>query len=123
MRTTPAYYQSADGTSFIFVSGAQKLAACGRTPVPPGLVRLKLITTSQTQAASLKIDAKDSTLSFLNPGPPSISSNAGKSPIVWVLDANVFRSERLVSDNVSPPVLYAVDGSTMQLLWHSAPDE
>jgi len=119
MRTTPAYFRSADGSNFIFVSGAQKQSECDRTPVPPGLVRLKVITSSSSQPASLKIDASDSTLRLFNPGPPVISSNNGADAIVWILDANLYRSMALTDSATPRPVLYAVDANTMQVLWQS----
>jgi hypothetical protein len=40
MRTTPAYFRGRDGTSYLFVSGAQKQTSCSKTPVAPGLARL-----------------------------------------------------------------------------------
>lgn len=123
MRTTPAYFRASDGTNFIFVSGAQKASECDRTPVPPGLVRLKLLMSSANGPASLKVDAQDSVLALLSPGPPVISSNGSADAVVWILDANVFRSTSLQGSTIPHPVLYAVDESTMQLLWKSASDQ
>jgi hypothetical protein len=122
MRTTPAYFQGADGTSYIFVSGATKQAECSRVPVSPGLSRLRIVTNSG-QPAYLSIDASDSVLNLFSPGPPVITSLGPDNAIVWVLDANVYRSASLVGNNVPHPVLYALDANTMQLLWNSTSDQ
>jgi hypothetical protein len=118
MRTTPAYFQGADGTSYLFVSGATKQSECSRLPVPPGLARL-VIVTSPGQPAYLSIDTTDSVLQLFSPGPPVVTSNGATNAIVWTLDANVYRSASLVGSNVPHPVLYAFDANTMQLLWNS----
>ena len=122
MRTTPAYFQGADGTSYVFVSGAQKQSECSRVPVAPGLARL-IVVTSPGQPASLKIDATDSVLNLYSPGPPVVTSNGSANAIVWVIDANVYRSASLVGAGVPHPVLYALDASTLQLLWSSMPNQ
>jgi hypothetical protein len=122
MRTTPAYFQSNDGTNYIFVSGATKQSPCSIVPVPPGLARLQIVT-SPGQTAYLSIDATDSVLNLFSPGPPVITSSGSDNAIVWVLDANVYRSASLVGSNVPHPVLYAFDASTMQLLWNSTAAE
>jgi hypothetical protein len=122
MRTTPAYFQSGDGTNYIFVSGATKSCDSCREPVPPGLARL-LIVENSYQPAYLALDAADNFLSLFSPGPPLITSNASDNAIVWVLDANVYRSASLVGSSVAHPVLYAVDATTMQLLWSSSPSQ
>jgi len=103
-------------------SGAQKVAQCDRTPVPPGLVRLKLVTTPN-KPASLNVDGEDSVLSLFSPGPPIVSSNSGSNAIVWILDANIYRSVVLVGTVPAHPVLYALDANSMQLLWHSTPEQ
>jgi hypothetical protein len=118
MRTTPAYFQGADGTSYVFVSGAQKQSDCNRTPVPPGLSRLR-VNTGPGQPASLQVDAADAVLSLFSPGPPVVTSNGSTNAIVWIMDANVYRSASLVGSGVPHPVLYALDASTLQLLWNS----
>jgi hypothetical protein len=122
MRTTPAYFQGADGTSYIFVSGATKQSECSRVPVPPGLARLRIVT-SPGQPAYLSIDATDSVLNLFSPGPPVMTSNGSSTAVVWVLDANVYRSASLVGDSVPHPVLYALDANTLQLLWKSTADQ
>ena len=122
MRTTPAYFKGADGTNYVFVSGSQKAAECNVTPIPPGFVRLKIVT-APAQPAYLAVDATDTVLSLLNPGPPVLTSNGATNAIAWVLDANVFRSAALAGSNVPQPVLYALDATTMQRLWNSTPGQ
>ena len=119
MRTTPAYFQANDGTNYIFVSGATKRCPSCREPVPPGLARLQIVT-APGQPAYLALDAMDNFLSLFSPGPPIITSNVSDNAIVWLLDANVYRSASLVGSSVPHPVLYAVDATTMQLLWNSS---
>jgi hypothetical protein len=122
MRTTPAYFQDGNGNSFLFVSGATKRSECDRTPVPPGLARVAIVT-SPGQPAYPSIDATDSLLSLYSPGPPVVTSNGSTGGVVWLMDANVYRSASLVGPNVPHPVLYAFDASTMQLLWKSTADQ
>jgi outer membrane protein assembly factor BamB len=118
MRTTPAFFQSADGTGYLFVSGATKNGSCSRDPVPPGLARV-VIMTNPGLPAYPALDATDSVLRLFSPGPPVVTSNGSVGAIVWVLDANVYRSGSLVGANVPHPVLYAFDAGTMQLIWSS----
>lgn len=56
----------------------------------------------------------------MNPGSPVVSSDGGRSPIVWVVDQNARRSQPLLDPTTPGPVLYAIDGLTMKLLWRSA---
>ena len=42
---------------------------------------------------------------------------------MWVLDANVRRSQPLVGPEVPHPLLYAFDAASLQLLWRSAPEQ
>src|SRR5262249_2641155 len=121
-RTTPAYFQAADGTSYVFLTGATKACESCLQPVPPGLARLQIVP-SPGAPAYLSIAATDSTLSLYSPGSPIVTSNGPNDPIVWVLDANVYRSDPLIGSNVRHPVLYALDANTLSLLWKSSPDQ
>jgi hypothetical protein len=121
-RTTPAYFQAADGTSYVFYSGATKRCESCREPVPPGLYRLKIVT-SPGAAAYLAIDSIDSALTLLSPGSPVVTSNGPDNAIVWVLDANLYRSQPLIGGSVPHPVLYAIDATSMSLLWNSTADQ
>jgi hypothetical protein len=122
MRTTPAYFQSSDGTNYLFVSGATKGCESCREPVPPGLARLQVVAT-RGQPAYLSLDIADNFLSLFSPGPPVISSRGSDNAVVWLLDANAYRSVSLVGSSAAHPVLYAIDATTMRLLWRSAPGQ
>jgi len=124
-RTTPAaYYQSSTGTSYVFYAGATKSCESCIQPVPPGLARLQIVT-SPGNPAYLAIDTTDSALSLYSPGSPVVTSNGSDNPIVWILDANVYRSDSLIGPNVHHPVLYALDAldPNLNLLWSSTPDQ
>ena len=122
MRTTPAYFRRADGSSVLFVSGSTRAAEASTVAVPPGVARLR-IATSPGEPAYLALDGSEDDVAFLSPGSPVISSNGVADAVVWVLDANLPRSGRLVGADVPHPVLYAFDADTLQLLWRSAPDQ
>jgi hypothetical protein len=51
-----------------------------------------------------------------------VSSNGSANPIIWVLEPNVYRSASLVGSAVHPQ-LHAIDGTTMQLLFSSDPND
>jgi len=118
-RTTPAYFRGADGTSYVFYSGATKQCESCVQPVAPGLARLRVVTRSG-ENAYLEVDAADTSLSFYSPGSPVVTSNGSRNGIVWVLDANVYRGDALIGANVKRPVLYAIDAGTLKLLWSSS---
>jgi hypothetical protein len=120
MRTTPAYFRGSDGRSYLFVSGTTKAARCAPDTVPPSVARLVVVRDS-TRPAYLALDATDHETSFVNPGSPIVTSDAGRAPVVWVLDPNVRRTQPLLDPANPSPVLYALDGTTMRLLWKSAP--
>ena len=144
MRSTPAYFQGASGTSYLFVAGSTKAVANQPDVIPPSLTRLKIVTrpppgggpflvppgsrsaraillSGPAAPAYLSIDGADNNIRFLSPGSPVVSSNGARDAIVWVLDANQFRSQVLVDDTTVHPVLYAIDATTMSPLWHSGP--
>ncbi len=121
-RTTPAYFQGVDGTSYVFYSGATKQCESCIQPVPPGLARLQVVL-SPARSAYLTVDATDSTLSLFSPGSPLITSNGPNNAIVWVLDANLYRGDPLIGCCVHHPVLYAIDAITMAVLWKSTADQ
>ena len=122
MRTTPAYFKASDGTSYLYVAGSTKAKRCTPEGTPPSLVRLRVVADSG-KPAHLQRDAADGELSFVNPGSPVVSSDGGRSPIVWVVDQNARRSQPLLDPAAPAPVLYAIDGLTMKLLWRSAPGD
>ena len=142
MRSTPAYFQGADGAGYLFVSGSTKVTADGPDVTPPSVVRLQVVPRRKPGAgwfvppgsrsaawllspsnmqAYLSLDAKDDSLRFLNPGSPVVSSNGSENPIVWVLDANLLRSQPLGAPDAPHPVLHALDAGSMTPLWRSTP--
>jgi hypothetical protein len=130
MRTTPAYFRDAAGQQQLFVSGTTKQrdpATGGMTAatMPPCLARLR-IALEAGKPAYLAIDARETTVTLVNPGSPVLSSNGANDAIVWILDENGQRTAPLVSDDPSKiphPVLYAFDGATLAPLWRTAPGE
>jgi outer membrane protein assembly factor BamB len=123
MRSTPAYFQTADGSPVLFVSGSTRAAEDSTEAVPPGVARLRVVT-SPGQPAYLAVEATADDVAFRSPGSPVVTSNADASgAVVWVLDANLLRANPLVGADVPHPVLYALDAETLQVLWRSAPDQ
>lgn len=120
MRTTPSYFVSESRGLQVFLSGSPKRAEGDPTSVAPGLVRLALLSGG---APSLAIDARSMELVLQNPGSPLVTSDRGSAPIVWVLDSMQPRTRSLVGPDARPPVLYAVDGTSMRLLWRSGERE
>jgi hypothetical protein len=118
MRTTPAFFGKA-GTSYLYVSGASKAQVDSTSSVPPSVVRLR-VTTAPGTAAYLVVDQADTSLAFVNPGSPVVTSQGESGPIVWVVDENASRLASLLSDATPHPVLYAVDGTSLVPLWSSA---
>jgi hypothetical protein len=120
MRSTPAYFADSSGRAYLFASGTTK-SGDGTKPVPPSLARLQLHLAAG-QPAYLAIDATDHELSLANPGSPVVTSSAGMGPVVWIVDENAQRSQALAG--ASPrPVLYAVDGETLAVLYRSGPQD
>ena len=65
----------------------------------------------------------DRSLKFLNPGSPIVCSNGSRDAIVWVLDANLFRSVSLIGPATPHPEIYAINGATLAPIWHSTADQ
>jgi hypothetical protein len=121
MRTTPAWFVDGEGNGFVFVSGATKAAANSTRSVSPSVAKLRLVLAPGAPAY-LQLAATDTDLAFLNPGSPVVSSDGGAGPVVWVLDENASRTAGLLNPDIANPVLYAVDGTTMRVLWQSPKD-
>jgi hypothetical protein len=122
MRTTPAYFRAADGTIYLYVTGATKAAVDSQQSVPPCVVRLRLVLAAGAPAY-LVVDGAEPSLAFVNPGTPIVTSNGPDGPIVWMFDGNARRVASLTDPAAPHPILYAVDGTTMTVLWQSAPNE
>jgi hypothetical protein len=121
MRSTPAYFRGADGSHYLLVSGSPKADVNSSTSVPPGLARLRIVTTPAAPAY-LRLDAVENTLVFQNPGSPVVTSNGSSDAIVWVMDPNLLRSQPLIGPNAPHPNLFAIDAATMKPLWQSTPN-
>jgi hypothetical protein len=67
-RATPAYFQAADGTTYLFATGSTKQAVSSQTTVAPGVARLKIVK-SAAKPAYLAIDALQNSISVLSPVP------------------------------------------------------
>lgn len=121
-RTTPAYFRDARGRHFIFATGNTKVAEDSAVDGGPGLARLE-ITSNETTAPFLRIDAAPRDLIFRNPGVPFVSSNGARDAIVWVMDVNAPRSALLYGTEAPRPILYAIDATTLEILWRSSPGQ
>lgn len=119
-RSTPAYFQAANGAAYVFATGSSKAGRDFSVSVPPGLARVRIVT-EPGKPAFLRIDALEETQIFQNPGSPVISSDGGAGGIVWVLDTNAPRSASLYGETPPRPVLYAFDALSLKLLWKNAP--
>jgi len=116
-RSTPSVFIGADGTNYLFYTGATKSLVDLTTPIPPCVARIKINTPAPGLPAFFTIDATENTLTFKSPGTPVVTSNGSSNPIVWVVEPNVYRGDSLAGN--SRPTLYAVDGTTMQVLYTS----
>jgi hypothetical protein len=79
-----------------------------------------VVVTEPGSPAYLRVDRLESTLTFENPGSPVVTSAGASSPIVWVIDENAPRTASLLDPATPHPILYAIDGTTMTVLWTSA---
>lgn len=121
-RTTLAWFGDAAGRHFLFLTGSAKQTEESTVSVPPGLVRVRVVTRPG-RPAFLRLDAAQMELVFQNPGSPIVTSNGARDAIVWVLDENKPRSASLYGSDAPQPVLYAVDARTMAVLWKSPAGE
>jgi hypothetical protein len=122
MHTTPAFFT--DGVNnFVYVTGNTKNNVAGTLDVPPDIFRLK-INILPGQPAYLTPDAEETTLALLNPSSPVVTSDGSSNPMLWVIDAEGSLAEMATDGvNIAHPILYAVDGTTMTVLWRTAVDE
>lgn len=117
-RSTLAYFHDDRGENAVYLTGSSKTGADYSINVPPGLAKLKLVTTPG-QPAFLRIDRLEPTQTFQNPGSPIVSSHGGRDGIVWVMDTNAPRSVDLFRPDAPHATLYAFDAKDLKLLWKS----
>jgi Malectin domain/Malectin-like domain len=116
-RSTPAYFQAADGTSYLFATGSTKKTVSSTITAFPCVTRLKIVKTPG-KPAYLAIDAMENSITMLSPGSPVITSNGSSNAIIWVLVGNVLRTDSLLLPNTPHPILYAFD-QDLNILWNS----
>ena len=117
-RSTLAQFRDAQEQTSLFLTGSSKTGADYSINVPPGLVRVRLVTRAG-QPAFLRIHRQEMTQTLQNPGSPVVSSNGPRGAIVWLMDPNAPRSMDLFQPGAPPAVLYAFDAQTLHLLWKS----
>ena len=121
-RSVPAWFTDERGKTFVFVTGNSKRASGPLESVPPSLARLEVVAEPPANAY-LRVDRREESITFGNPGSPFVSSNGARNAIVWVLDENAPRTARLAGEGATQPVLYAFDAATLRLVWRSRPGE
>ncbi len=121
-RSVPAYFRGPGGGDYLFVTGNTKQEDGSPVSVPPSLARLQIVARAR-EPAYLRVDQREQTLIFQNPGSPVVTSNGSEDAIVWVLDENAPRTTPLKGDTAPRPVLYALDAMNFKVLWRSRPGE
>jgi hypothetical protein len=122
MHTTPAFFTDAVN-NYVYVTGNTKNNVAGTLDAPPDIFRLK-INILPGQPAYLTPDAEETTLALLNPSSPVVTSDGASNPMLWVIDAESSLAEMTRDGvNIAHPILYAVDGTTMTVLWRTGVDE
>lgn len=121
-RTTASYYRDESGTTYVYVNGASKKGENFNTSAPPGLAKVKIVT-SPNEPAYLRVDKIESTQTFHNAGSPIVTSNGGRDAVVWMVDQNAPRTANLYTEKPPQPFLYAFDAVSLNLLWKSKPGE
>lgn len=121
-RSVPATFRDANGVDHLFVTGNNKRALGSSASVPPSVVRLEVVRKAN-QPPYLHVKRANPRLVLGNPGSPVVTSNGARDAIVWILDENAPRSALLSGADAPRPVLYALDATTLDILWQSAPGE
>jgi type 1 glutamine amidotransferase len=121
-RSVPAAFRDAGGADFLFVTGNTKREPGSSASVAPSVARLTVVRPGNG-LPFLQVDKTNPTLVLGNPGSPVVTSDGPRGPVVWILDENASRSALLNGAHAPRPVLYALDGVTLDVLWRSAPGE
>jgi outer membrane protein assembly factor BamB len=119
-RSLPAAFRDDNGSGFLFVTGNTKAAPGSAQSVPPSVAKLKVVEGDTPHLAMHRIN---DTLVLDNPGSPVVTSRDAHDALVWILDENAPRSALLTGKHAPQPVLYALDGETLDVRWRSAPGE
>ena len=117
-RSTLARFRDADGRTWLYLTGTSKTGADYSVNVPPGLVRVRVVT-EPGRSAFLRIARTEMTQTFQNPGSPVVSSDGGRRAIVWLMDPNGPRTMDIFQPDTPRAILYAFDAVTLRLLWKS----
>lgn len=121
-RSLPAAFRDERGVDYLFATGNSKRTRGSADSVPPSVVRVEVVR-APGRPPYLRLDRSNRSLVLGNPGSPVVTSDGSRNAIVWILDENAPRSALLAGDDVPRPVLYALDASTLDVLWRSAPGE
>jgi len=124
-RSTPAWFQNWDGTTYVIFTGSTKNGTCSQTSISPSVARVLVNTPDPNLPAYLTIDAVDQSLVFESPGSPVVSSNGAdiNTAIIWVLEPNRKRGDSL--QGPYHPTLYAIsarDMTPLSILYSSTPE-
>ena len=121
-RSVPAVFRAIDGSDHVYVTGNTKQAHGSSTSMAPSVVRLR-VDRSAPDTPFLRIDKAHPSLVLGNPGSPVVTSRGSDDALVWILDENAPRSASLHGADSPRPVLYALDASSLAIVWRSAPGE
>ena len=121
-RSVPAHFRDARGIDYLFVTGNTKLKEGSPISIPPSVARIEVVV-KRNETAYLRTDLVHKTLVLGNPGSPVVTSNGSRHAIVWILDENASRSALLAGSDAPQPVLYALDATTLDVLWKSGSGE
>jgi hypothetical protein len=127
MSTTPALLRPTSGDVYVFAAGTSREPGNLSNVVPPCLARLHVHLAAGEKAYFDPDFAKNTTATFANPGAPVVTSHdGGQDAVVWVLDqASSRASPTIPKPGFLPPnaKVFAFDGTTMETLWQSGPDD
>jgi hypothetical protein len=127
MRNTPALFDPPGGETYVYAAGTSRDPSDLNMVRPPCIARLRVALAPGQKAQFDASVLTNTSAVMMNPGSPIVTSHgSGLDPVVWVLDENSTRTSPVVpKPGFTPPkaVLYAFDGTTLDLLWHSASDD